>query len=881
MNRPWPLIQRQHEFETLTSALTSATGACGVVLTGDAGVGKTTLARVATQSIPGEVRWVAGTESARSIPLGVFAHLVGSSTSRDPVAFMSAARERLLGDGGPVVIGVDDAHLLDQLSATFLHQLAIDRAAHIVATVRNGESTPDAVTSLWKDGHLTRLELSPFTREQSITFIESVLGSPLEGLSANLMWEASGGNALFLHHLVEGALEAGTLRKRRGVWQLRGRAAITSELASLLDDRIEHLPPDVMRVLELLTFCEPSSLDTLVDLAGEDSVEDAEQRGLIQIVEDGSKVEVRYNHPMFSEVVRRRVGRAAARRLRGSLVEAMQTRPLTGPGDRIRLAELALDSDRDLDVDLLVTSAKDAIALANVPLGERLAQAAVDRGGGFRAANMLARSQLWQGHSAEAESALSRFDPDALDERQLVGWGVTRIANLFWAAGDAETADAVLEEVRQRVHDPTAVSVVRGLGATCAVFENRLAEGLADAETVLSEVDPTPWAEEWATFAATMAMALSGRDSEVAAVAARADAVMNKVDGLARYPAGMGPILALVLIGDFDAAAARAQKYLDNSATTGQYIGWGQANILCAVPELARGRFADAAQRLEQAMAALTVGDAGSAISWIFPAYPFLAQAYSVLGRVADAKSVVAAAERRYGRHVAVFGPLHEIGKAWEAAGQGETSRAIATARAAAEAACESGQFAVEAKALHLATRFGDPTTAPRLAELADRCDGPLVALAAAQAAAFAAGDGGKLSTVAGEFETIGALLDAADASAQAAVAYSNAGRRRESMDAAATANALAQRCDHATTPAVLEAARPLPLTSREREVASMVAVGLSNREIADRLVVSVRTVEGHIYRACTKLDVPDRGGLGDSLRERHADPDEPDDRRE
>ena len=43
-------------------------------------------------------------------------------------------------------------------------------------------------------------------------------------------------------------------------------------------------------------------------------------------------------------------------------------------------------------------------------------------------------------------------------------------------------------------------------------------------------------------------------------------------------------------------------------------------------------------------------------------------------------------------------------------------------------------------------------------------------------------------------------------------------------------------------------------LTAREREVASLVAQGLTNREIADRLVLSVRTVEGHIDRVLGKL---------------------------
>ncbi|WP_433015895.1 helix-turn-helix domain-containing protein [Kribbella sp. CA-294648] len=56
--------------------------------------------------------------------------------------------------------------------------------------------------------------------------------------------------------------------------------------------------------------------------------------------------------------------------------------------------------------------------------------------------------------------------------------------------------------------------------------------------------------------------------------------------------------------------------------------------------------------------------------------------------------------------------------------------------------------------------------------------------------------------------------------------------------------------------------ANPLPLSGREREIASLVSAGLSNQEIAERLVVSVRTVEGHIYRACNKLGAVSRAEL-------------------
>ena len=57
-------------------------------------------------------------------------------------------------------------------------------------------------------------------------------------------------------------------------------------------------------------------------------------------------------------------------------------------------------------------------------------------------------------------------------------------------------------------------------------------------------------------------------------------------------------------------------------------------------------------------------------------------------------------------------------------------------------------------------------------------------------------------------------------------------------------------------------AARPLPFSGRERQIVMLVAAGLSNRQIADRLVISVRTVEGHLYRIFAKLGIPSRSHL-------------------
>ena len=58
------------------------------------------------------------------------------------------------------------------------------------------------------------------------------------------------------------------------------------------------------------------------------------------------------------------------------------------------------------------------------------------------------------------------------------------------------------------------------------------------------------------------------------------------------------------------------------------------------------------------------------------------------------------------------------------------------------------------------------------------------------------------------------------------------------------------------------------PLSEREREVLRLLAEGLSNKEIADRLFSSVRTVEGHLQRAYGKLGVTSRDELRDALGE-------------
>ncbi len=83
---------------------------------------------------------------------------------------------------------------------------------------------------------------------------------------------------------------------------------------------------------------------------------------------------------------------------------------------------------------------------------------------------------------------------------------------------------------------------------------------------------------------------------------------------------------------------------------------------------------------------------------------------------------------------------------------------------------------------------------------------------------------------------------------------------------AGAAAPAAAQAATSAATSAAPRPAAPSPaiasLTDREREVVTLVAAGLSNDEIATRLVVSPLTAKTHVSRAMTKLAARDRAQL-------------------
>ncbi|WP_217167089.1 LuxR C-terminal-related transcriptional regulator [Streptomyces sp. AC512_CC834] len=199
----------------------------------------------------------------------------------------------------------------------------------------------------------------------------------------------------------------------------------------------------------------------------------------------------------------------------------------------------------------------------------------------------------------------------------------------------------------------------------------------------------------------------------------------------------------------------------------------------------------------------------------------------------------------------------------------------LASAVAQSGDAPKENEGAAPAPSVWTAAARGDLDAAVRLAAAGDpydpydaydavrlgapeRAAGRLTGVFAAHADALARGDGPALDRAAEELERRGFLLFAAEAHAQAVRAHRDPHAAR---NARTRAVALARRCQGARTPALSGLALG-ELTARQRQIVTLAASGLSNRQIAERLTLSVRTVGNHLYGAYTRLGAGDRGAL-------------------
>jgi DNA-binding NarL/FixJ family response regulator len=134
-----------------------------------------------------------------------------------------------------------------------------------------------------------------------------------------------------------------------------------------------------------------------------------------------------------------------------------------------------------------------------------------------------------------------------------------------------------------------------------------------------------------------------------------------------------------------------------------------------------------------------------------------------------------------------------------------------------------------------------------------------LTAAAIDHATAHSRDDADGLEAVAGHYDRMGATLLAAEVLAQASRVHHRAGDLGRWTLTAAKSRQLAAACEGAATPALTIEDPLTALSKREREVATLAAEGLQDRQIALRLALSVRTVESHLSRAYSRLGIAGR----------------------
>lgn len=858
----WPMIGREQDISAVLRSIADDE-ARGVAVAGKAGVGKSRLAReavLAAAAAGWTVCTVAATATSRAIPLGAFSQWSDDVESA-PLAVARSVIEALTDGVQPdrLVVFVDDAHLLDDLSALVVHQLVHSQAAAVILAIRSGEVAPAAVTALWKDGLLRRHDLEPLSRNEIGELLAATLGAVPDEPCADRLWHLTGGNVLFLRQLIEQEHRAGRMAAEDGAVHWRGNTEISGSLAELVDAQIGAIPEEVRDVVDLVAVSEPVDWHCLRLIAEQDAIESAEQRELIRISGD----DVYIGHPLYAEVRLKRCGSSRLRRLRGQVATAMKDGG--GSAKAVKRGLLWLDSDLPPQPNVLLAAASAASSLLDFETAHRLFGAAAATGVGARARIPLAYSLFMMERGELALEVLDALEVDEAMESAFINHTVMRASNLLWGMRSPRRSWRLVDDALASANGPRRqqLLIFRANQLSLAARPREVLSTMADVD--YQELD---WYGMTMGYAAeSLAYAELGHLDHAVARAAQASQalVLSEQGKFLQQPATEFHTFALLAAGRISEAIEVAER--NSRAQHGEPAGVrAVASEILGMAMLAAGDLDAALRLLPHEINDEMVNNFNVANSF----YRFHLMRGEALARSGDADAAERALHTARGyRHPAYVyvASIETITAAWLAAVRSRTTEARRLAREAAEFAREHDQFAREVWYLQTAVQFDDTDAAGRLAELATLVQGPRAALAARYAAALSSDDADELDWASTEFESMCDLLAAADAAGQAATSHRRAGRGANAMAAAARAQGLAARCGGATSPAIAAAHFAPPFSTREREIAVLVARGLSNREIAQAVSLSVRTVESHIYRASTKAGVSGRAALAQMMR--------------
>lgn len=857
MKQSWPMIGRRDELARILAGLRSQVG---TVVVGEAGVGKTVLAREVQRRLDDE---------------GWHTHLVLCSGSSDfPLqAFAQATAvegleelplvdrlQRTLGADGASVLVVDDAHLLDDVSAEMLWRLASGHNTLVLATVRSGGPMPHRVARLWADGMCDRVDLAPLTEEHIGALLELVLGGDVEDRLPRLLVKRAKGNTLLLRELVRSGIDSGAIVRSHEVWRLAGELPVGAGVADLIRGSLAELDTDELDAAQLLAIGEPLRLEVAESAIGDVMMEALERERIVTLQDTIEGPMVTLAHPLYGEVLRSDVAPLKHRRLRVQLIHAIKLSEAPSPHDVLRSALWRVELGETTDPADLLAAARLARSFS-AEVAERLARAAMETGSLVDAVLLLAEILITQGRVVEADRLLDRLatDPLSTEQRQAViyirAMGRTRLGEMNEATAMIAGAATGAEENSLRL---------QAMYAQTLVLDGHMEESSALARPLLADQSADPITRTLAACALVDGGVFVGRFSESVRVMREALPAAEAARAALPYQYACmlaAATLALGTSGRLDEAEELGRQIYDRAlAEDDEWLRPRGPSVL-GVAALMRGQVRAATRYFRIAVASLNEFD-GLLLRYNLS---FLARGAALAGFVDEARQALqppAAAPL-----LAIFQADWETAEAAVLAAGSDIAGAADRALGAARLAASIGQWATAAIAAHDAARYTGSEEASLLtAAAADRVDSPLFGVFRDHAHARSAADPRALSDSSERFEAIGTILYATEAAYAAGRAHRAAGDGRAAATATARATILHGRCENAVLPWVAGFGAVEVLSQREQQVALLAAASYPDAAIAAELRISVRTVQNHLARAYAKLGIASRHDLAEAL---------------
>ncbi|WP_394249909.1 helix-turn-helix transcriptional regulator [Arthrobacter pityocampae] len=888
-----PLVGAHGPLEAITQTLAHP-NLHGALVVGEFGTGKSAISRwLVTMGDPQQTRFflVRATENLADVPYGALGPYLSHATPQTLDSSLSALRAlvayfRAASEGRNAVVVVDDAQYLDDDSSHILTQLVISRIIKVVLFSDGLPPRTGDLFSLYTDGFISRVDLSGLEDEDAVALCEAILGGRLSRGAGHYLARQSAGNPLMLRALLDHAAATGELVEQDGVWCLSGRFHPPAPpLLDLAKTVLRELTEQERTAYEVVALSGGISQTQLAAIEEDVVAQQLVRRGLLR-PRGSSTTDLRVAHPMMTRVLRALVPAGRSADLRRRLFDDAVVPPAVDDG-MIDYLDWALDCGMAVPPAILLTAARTAAHVSSTESALRFARAA--RAAGEESAGGVeeARVRIGLGEYAVAVELLDQVladpgrpmvaaDAAALkalacvqrgDDPRVVHAIADACAERLVAVFGEEDAEPV-EQADQRERAGQALRLLHLFGW---ILEGEFETALAEADALDAVVAP-PNAESESSlpvllllFRGEIDAALGQCDTALAGIRAAVDAVDRSHGNLeylrprlvARY------VSALIHAGELTAAQGVLEEYRQRPVVSVEYIA-GPLAALEAVLEARRGKFRTALTLLEPALACLRRVDAEMLLPYALGIAAWAAHSLGDHG-------AVAAFEKEFAG-VASIGsrPLLLLGQAFlAAAGTGGTDAPadVGALEALADAAREASFRSCEKDMLELLAVLGDTARTWRLAELADQFEGAEAQVLSRFAHAQADRDANALLAVADRAEEIQKIPLAAEASARAMRLFEEKGDGRARRMALRAVRHRQSLLEGVMAHEEGETRGSHDLTTREREIARLAANGASNRAIAETLVLSTRTVEGHLYRIYGKLGITTREELEGEMR--------------